>query len=106
MRRLLPAVFFGLACAACTAPPDEEAQEPAMTPGALLFLDQCAVCHGRQGDLGLSGAKDLRGSSLGRDEMAAVISQGKGAMAGFGAKLSAQQIGQVADHVLSLRTTE
>lgn len=106
LKRLFHAACCCLACAACSAPVNEYAKDAAITPGGLLFADHCAICHGNRGDLGLSGAKDLTASTLGRDGMMAVITHGKGAMAGFGKKLSPEQIGQVVDHVLSLQTPQ
>lgn len=62
------------------------------------------MCHGTGGNLGLSGAKDLTKSQLSKEEMIAVVTRGKGGMAGFGHLLSAEQINDVVDHVRTLRT--
>jgi mono/diheme cytochrome c family protein len=61
------------------------------------------MCHGADGTLGGSGAKDLSTSTLGRSEVITVIRKGKGAMAGFAEKLTPDQVEEVADHVISLR---
>ena len=81
-------------------------QQPPSTPGEALYKSQCVMCHGRKGDLGLSGAKDLAKSTLTEEGMNAVVTNGKGAMAGFGNTLSAEQIKEVVVHVRSLRADE
>jgi cytochrome c6 len=75
-------------------------------PGTAIFDSNCAMCHGRDGNLGMSGAKDLTKSTLSREEMIAVVTNGRGGMAPFGKMLSAQEIGEVVDHVRTLHTVE
>ncbi len=43
-------------------------------------MDQCLSCHGADGKLGNSGAKDLSISKLTPEEIKEVLSEGKGAM--------------------------
>lgn len=43
-------------------------------------MDQCLSCHGVDGKLGNSGAKDLSISKLTPEEIKEVLSEGKGAM--------------------------
>ncbi|MCB9170371.1 MAG: cytochrome c [Flavobacteriales bacterium] len=71
--------------------------------GAAIFDAQCALCHGRDGRLGLSGAKDLTGSTLDRDQVVGVIMNGRGAMMAYGKVLTPEEVQAVADHVLALR---
>lgn len=88
------------ACSSGTAPDDVTATPSA---GEITFNSQCAACHGRKGDLGLNGAKDLRHSTLSREEAVAVITQGRNGMMGYGGRLTPEEIQALADHVLSLR---
>lgn len=48
--------------------------------GELLFVKYCASCHGTDGKLGLSGAKDLTLSKLKDDELIDVITNGRNGM--------------------------
>jgi cytochrome c6 len=74
--------------------------------GAELFNTNCALCHGRKGDLGMNGAKDLTMSTLTREQMIALVSNGKGAMMPYKNVLTPKQIEQVVDHARSLRKTQ
>lgn len=48
--------------------------------GQALYASYCQSCHGTDGALGLSGAKDLRVSTLTTEEKKDLIRNGKGAM--------------------------
>ncbi|MFT3884759.1 MAG: cytochrome c [Flavobacteriales bacterium] len=71
--------------------------------GKSIFNSQCAMCHGRAGDLGLNGAKDLTTSALPADEVTAVVTNGRGAMMAYGKILDPGQVKDVVEHVLTLR---
>lgn len=51
--------------------------------GKNLYVAYCQPCHGDDGAAARSGAKNLRISTLSKDEKAAYIRIGKGAMPGF-----------------------
>ena len=70
--------------------------------GRSLFNLNCALCHGRDGKLGLNGAKDLTISTLTKTEMIAMVRQGKGAMMPYKDVLTAKEIDAVVDHVRTL----
>jgi mono/diheme cytochrome c family protein len=55
-------------------------QETAEQKGGSLFLLHCASCHGEDGKLGASGAKDLTSSRLMDKEIENIINNGKNAM--------------------------
>lgn len=74
-----------------------------VTPGEAVYKINCVMCHGRDGGLKMGGAKDLRQSTLGKEEMIAIVTTGKGGMAGFGHLLSTQQIEDVVGHVRTLK---
>ena len=76
---------------------------PPPSEGELVYNTNCAMCHGRKGDLGLSGAKNLVMSVLSREEVITMVTNGKGAMMPYGTTLTKEQIAAVAEHVLSLR---
>ncbi|MEX1131998.1 MAG: cytochrome c [Flavobacteriales bacterium] len=88
-----------------------EAGDPAAPPGArsrgaTLFSTHCTLCHGKDGALGMSGAKDLRMSSLSEDEMIALVTNGKGSMAPYKNVLNKSEIEAVVEHVRTLQATE
>lgn len=70
----------------------------AMT-GKEIFEEKCALCHGSDGKLGVSGAKDLSASTLTHQEIVSIISEGKNAMAPYKTVLSAEQIESLAGYV-------
>jgi cytochrome c6 len=74
--------------------------------GAVLFGTHCTLCHGKDGTLGISGAKDLSVSALSKDEMIALVTNGKGAMTAYKNVLTKAEIEAVVEHVLTLQSTE
>jgi len=66
---------------------------------------QCTLCHGRDGKLGLSGARDLTITALTREQMLLLVSNGKGAMMPYKNLMRPEEIEAVVDHVRSLRGT-
>jgi len=72
------------------------------TPGHDLFNKNCTLCHGRDGKMGINGAKDLTLSTLTRAEMIAIVEQGKGQMMPYKNVLSAKEIELVVEHVRTL----
>ena len=106
LRRPLPLAFsLILLVPACGGTMPESTESGPPTEGELVFNTNCTMCHGRSGDLGLSGAKDLVTSTLGRDEVIAIVTNGKGGMMPYGNTLSRKQIEAVADHVITLRAS-
>lgn len=107
MRRSLSIACCAALLAACGASTPKPTERPApMKPGEVVFNAQCALCHGRKGDLGLSGAKDLTRSTLTREEMIAIVTHGKGGMMAYAKVLSAAEIEQVVDHARTLHAAE
>jgi cytochrome c6 len=77
---------------------------PAAAEDARALFDQrCAVCHGKDGKgspAGLKlGAKDLSVTKLSAGEVEKVISGGRGKMAAYQGKLTAEQIATLARFV-------
>lgn len=105
MNRLLlaTALLASVSCGSTAGPAPESATMSAEGKGAELFNANCALCHGRKGDLGMNGAKDLGLSSLTRVEMIAMVTNGKGAMMPYKNVLTPKQIEAVVDHVRTLR---
>ncbi|MBL8009266.1 MAG: cytochrome c [Flavobacteriales bacterium] len=107
-RRLLPLpAIVLLACTAggSTEDPVMAEAHPDGTPnGTALFQMHCTLCHGKDGRLGLSGAKDLTLSVLTRDEVSTVVAGGKGKMVGYRNVLKPGELDAVVDHVMALRS--
>jgi mono/diheme cytochrome c family protein len=65
---------------------------------ASIFSSYCQVCHGENGDAGLSGAKNLITSTLTPTEKLDLIRLGKGNMPAFAASLPDDQILAIIDY--------
>jgi mono/diheme cytochrome c family protein len=68
-----------------------------------LFLIRCASCHGKDGKLGVSGAKDLSISTLDSAQVYQIITKGKGGMPGFGEVLYPNELNALIQKVNSLK---
>lgn len=104
MTRLVPFALglLLLACSSATADGPGMADRAEKSPGEQVFNMNCALCHGRDGKLGLNAAKDLTVSTLTKDEMVAMVRQGKGTMMPYKDVLTAKEIDAVVDHVRTL----
>ena len=104
MTRILPFALglLLLACGSATADGTTMADSADKSPGEQVFNMNCALCHGRDGKLGLNAAKDLTASTLTKAEMVAMVRQGKGTMMPYKDVLSAKEIDAVVDHVRTL----
>ena len=78
--------------------------------GATLFKTKCAMCHGADGKGDSPMGKKLNLRDLGSPEvqkqtdaeLTTIIAKGKGKMAPFEGKLTAEQITQVVAHIRQL----
>jgi cytochrome c6 len=80
----------------------ETATLPAAEVGKKVFEEKCQLCHGADGKLGLSGAKDLTASVLTHEEKIAIVMNGKNAMMSYKDQLSAEQIDAVVGYIETL----
>ncbi len=72
--------------------------------GENLFIMHCAACHGDDGKLGASGAKDLTASRLGDAALTKIITEGKNGMPPMKELLgNNENIQLVINHVKKLR---
>lgn len=109
MKRILliigtPVLLF-VACSSSDAHADGKGRQP-VDQGAKLFSMHCTLCHGKDGTLGLNGAKDLTRSLLTKEEMVAIVANGKGVMMPYKNALSKAELEAVVAHVRTLRRTE
>jgi len=82
---------------------DAAASSASNKKGKLIFKQYCIVCHGADGKLGVSGAKDLSASTLSKEERILQVTNGKGLMTPYKDILSAEQIASVVDYLEELR---
>ncbi len=75
----------------------KEGQAIVAGDGESLYKANCVVCHGNDGKLGASGAKDLSISTLDVASIKEMILHGKGSMPA--AQVSEEQAGLIADYV-------
>lgn len=80
-----------------------DASYNAVQHGKALYERNCVVCHGPNGDLQGSGAKNLITSQLSETETRDRIVNGKNAMVGYGDLYSEEEISAVFAYVMSLR---
>lgn len=72
--------------------------------GKALYLENCAVCHGEDGKLGVSGAKDLTLSRLSDNEVLQRIMEGKNGMPPMKSVLETKEnVSAVAEYVKGMR---
>ena len=74
------------------------------TNGAEVYATaNCVTCHGADGALGMSGAKNLAVTTLSDAELENVIANGKGAMPVYKEKLKPEQIKALVAHIRTLK---
>ena len=73
------------------------------THGQALFAAQCAVCHGVDGTLELSGAKNLQMSQVDDQYIENIIRTGKNTMPKMEGKYSDQELKALVIYIKSLR---
>lgn len=70
--------------------------------GKKVFETYCVACHGADGKMGFSGAKDLSVTQFGIEDRIKIITHGKGVMNPFKDVLSAEEIRKVAIYIDSI----
>lgn len=71
-------------CSETGSPESKTSNEEVSPPdGEMLFLNNCAACHGTDGKLGTSGAFDLTQTKLGTEEIKQIIIKGRNGMPPF-----------------------
>ena len=82
---------------------DAPADAAVLAAGQALFTQNCALCHGADGKLGLNGARNLTKSNLNATGRTYMVVNGLGKMPGFKDQLTDEQIAQVVAYSLTLR---
>jgi cytochrome c553 len=81
----------------------DQNSDTALKNGEAIYNVACVACHGKDGKLGVGGAKDLTASILSHEEKVEMITNGKGLMTPFKGQLSEQEIEAVASYVDSMK---
>ncbi len=68
--------------------------------GSTLYMQNCSACHGLHGEGGPGGP--VAGTTSSRSQIISVTTGGAGGMPGYGSRLSADEIGAIADHILGM----
>ena len=71
--------------------------------GKSIYESKCIICHGADGKLALSGAKDLTQSQLTLEQKTELIKNGKNAMMPYKDQLTDEQVKAVAEYVTSMQ---
>ena len=71
--------------------------------GQAIYKKYCNLCHGVDGKLGVSGAKDITVSQLSEAERIVLISDGRNTMTPFKGVLSPEEIKAVAAYTMTLK---
>lgn len=71
--------------------------------GAEIYKMYCVACHGMDGTLAFSGAKNLQESVLSLEDRIDQITNGKGAMSPFKDIISEEEIRKVSIYIEELR---
>lgn len=95
-------IFF-LACGSNNTDQPAQQEESSRNSIASIYESKCAICHGKDGNMGVGGAKKLSESTLDKASITLQITKGKGAMPAFENQLSAEEISGLSDYVIGLR---
>ncbi|MBA2612843.1 MAG: cytochrome c [Bacteroidetes bacterium] len=75
----------------------KQTENIAANDGKALYEANCNLCHGPNGKLGMSGAKDLTATTMDVAAIKDIISHGKGAMPA--AQVNTEEAGAIAEYV-------
>lgn len=95
--------LFALAVCLVTLACNEKKPSTSALDGKKIYKQNCVLCHGADGKLGVNNSKDLSLSTMTLDERKAIIKNGKGQMIGLGALLDAAEIQAVAEFTMKLK---
>jgi cytochrome c6 len=88
--------------ASCLSKDKNQLSDKLVREGAIIFKQNCEVCHGADGKLGANGSKDLTASVLDEATRIQIISKGKGLMAAYETLLTPDEIKAVTEFTRSL----
>lgn len=83
VRLLIPILLLGFFSCSESVEKFDNNDTPKHLSGTTFYEQRCAVCHGNDGKLGVSDAKDLSESDLSDEEVKNIINKGKNGMPPF-----------------------
>ena len=99
MKKLLVLSAFIIVVFSCA----DKSNQKAIAQGKKVFKQNCVICHGIDGKLGMNDSKDLTLSVMKKDERISMVKNGKGTMTPFGKILSAEDIQAVVEYTFTLK---
>lgn len=102
MRKLIVILVMGAWIWAC-GNQKESGETHGVPNGQAIYKKYCNLCHGVDGKLGVSGAKDITVSQLTEAQRIVLISEGKNTMTPFKGVLSPEEIKAVAAYSMTLK---
>jgi len=72
--------------------------------GKQLYEENCSICHGGDGKLGVNGAKDLSASTMSLEEALSIIENGKGTMTPFKELMNEDERKAVGKYIQELKS--
>ena len=98
-------LFLGLTLVGCEEPPNpSENPDYKSRSGEKIYKERCTTCHGADGKLGDSGAKDLSVSKMDSGAIAKIIKNGKNGMPRQGKYIyNDEEMSNTVQYVKSLR---
>lgn len=99
----LPALIVVLMLSRLQACSNSDPDTASVPDGRKVYMQQCTLCHGADGKLGLSGATDLSISQLTQAQVKEVVTNGRKTMQPFKGLLSEAHIDAVTTYILTLR---
>jgi len=95
-------VIFLLGVCSCTNTPVLEGDSKEWS-GEYLYSQNCSICHGEDGDLGVAGAKLLSQSKLTTQDVMKIIKNGVNTMPPFEGKITDEEMERIETHIQKLR---
>lgn len=97
-------VLLGIlaACSSREQTGESGSPAPVISKGEAIYNQNCKLCHGSRGNLGVSGAFNLRESELTVAEKVQVITNGRNGMAAYKGILTDEEILLVATYTEQL----
>lgn len=86
----------------CSSNSNQESTGEQKVSGYQIYKNNCRLCHGVDGRMGLNGAKPIPDSELSLEDRIKHIANGKGAMQPYKGILSEAQIKAVAEYTMTL----
>lgn len=103
---LVANIAFFIACNNSTTKNGNINEPQVAKSGKEIYTMYCVACHGADGTLAFSGAKDLSVSTLDLETRKLQITNGKGVMNAFKDILTPEEIDSVAVYIEQLRVSK